>query len=130
MTTPPNPRSHPPFEIRPGSGIGPFRLGMTTDEVEAICRRYGLMNEGTIRSGLGIYFQDGRATQIEIEAVHSLCLAGEVLTDRSDANVRRLIAKIAPEATDWTELEGLLITHYELSDDYVFAFRVYATGHR
>jgi hypothetical protein len=51
MSTPLKP-SHPPFEILPGVGIGPFRLGMTEHEIETICREYGLRNEGILRSGL------------------------------------------------------------------------------
>lgn len=130
MLRPPGTYSHPPFEILPGIGIGPFRLGMTESEIESLCRDFGLRNEGTVRSGLGIQFDAGKATRIEFEAVHPLSLAGEVLTDRSDANVRWLIARIAPEAPDWTEVEGLCISHYELSDDFVFAFMVYAPGYR
>lgn len=130
MTAPRAPLSHPPFEIRPGIGIGPFRLGMTQDEIAALCRQYGLDNEGAVRSGLRIEFHGGRATNIEFEAVHPLSLAGEVLTDRSDANVRRLMARIAPEASDWREAAGLFISHHEFSDDFVFAFMVYAPGYR
>jgi hypothetical protein len=130
MTTLPEAKSRPPFEVLPGIAIGPFRLGMTSDEVEEICREYGLKNEGVLRSGVGIEFHDGHATRIGVEWVVGLSLAGEPLTDNSDGNVRRLLAKIAPPGPDWTECEGLAIFHYELSDDFVFSFLVYAPGHR
>ncbi len=129
MTAPPTP-AHQPFEILPGVGIGPFRLGMTPDELENVCREYGLRNEGAFRSGLHVEFQDGRATRIEVATDIGLSLAGEPLTDSSDANVQRLLATLLPLAADWREADGLVVLHWELSDTFAFSFMVYAPGHR
>ncbi len=122
-----------PFAILPGIGIGPFRLGMTEEEVNDLCREYGLRNEGAYNSGLYIGFENGRATQIEFTADKGLSLAGKPLmqwSDRSNRNVRRLLATMAPPGPDWTELDGLVVHHWERSDESVFSFFVYAPGHR
>jgi hypothetical protein len=123
-------QARPPFAILPGIGIGPFHLGMTEGEVDDLCREYGLRNEGTFNSGLYIEFQNERATQIELAADMGLSLAGEPLRDTSNRNVRRLLATMARPGPDWTEMDGLVVSHWELGDDFVFAFRVYAPGHR
>jgi hypothetical protein len=122
-----------PFAILPGIGIGPFRLGMTEGEVEDLCREYGLRNEGTYNSGLYIEFETGRATQIQFAAHMGLSLAGEPLMqtcDRSNRNVRRLLFIMVPPGPDWTEMDGLVVHHWERRDEPVFSFLVYAPGHR
>jgi hypothetical protein len=120
----------PPFAILPGIGIGPFRLGMSEGEGDDLCRAYGLRNTGAFNSGLSIEFENGRATQITFAADMGLSLAGEPLTDTSNCNVRRLLATMAPPGPDWTEMDGLVVFHWEFGDDFVFAFMVYAPGHR
>lgn len=122
-----------PFEILPGIGIGPFRLGMTEGEVDDLCREHGLRNEGSWNSGLFIKFENERATQIEFRADMGLSLAGEPLMhwdDRRNPNVRRLLAAMAPPCPDWKEMDGLVVFHWECCDVSVFSFRVYAPGHR
>src|SRR6185503_15474248 len=83
--------THPPFAIVPGVGIGPFRLGMTEADADAMCHDYGLRNASAFESGCRIAFADGRATQIEFTSNMGLSLAGEALTDTSNGNVRRLL---------------------------------------
>jgi hypothetical protein len=126
-------QARPPFEILPGIGIGPFRLGMTEGEVDDLCREYGLRNEGAHISGLSIEFENGRATQIQFAAYMGLSLAGEPLmhwSDRSNRNVRRLLATMAPPGPNWMEMDGLVVSHWDSWDESVFAFMVYAPGHR
>lgn len=126
-------QARPPFPILPGIGIGPFRLGMTEGEVDDLCREYRLRNEGAYHSGLFIGFENGRATQIEFAAHMGLSLAGEPLMqwdDRCNRNVRRLLATLAPPGPDWTEMDGLVVFHWERRDEPVFSFMVYAPGHR
>ncbi len=125
--------ARPPFEILPGIGIGPFRLGMTEGEVDDLCREYGLRNEGAYKYGLFIEFENGRATQIMFAAHMGLSLAGEPLmhwSDRCNRNVRRLLATMAPPGPDWKEMDGLKVFHWERTDESVFSFMVYAPGHR
>ena len=122
-----------PFAILPGIGIGPFRLGMTEGEVDDLCREYGLRNEGAYNSGLHIEFENGRATRIEFTAIMGLSLAGKPLMQTSDwdnRNVRRLLATMAPPGPNWMEMDGLVACHWDSWDEPVFAFRVYAPGHR
>jgi hypothetical protein len=122
-----------PFAILPGIGIGPFRLGMTEGEVDDLCREYGLRNEGAPKSGLGIEFENGRATQIQFAAYMGLSLAGEPLMhwdDWCNRNVRRLLATMAPPGPDWRRMDGLIASHWDRWDEPVFAFRVYAPEHR
>jgi hypothetical protein len=126
-------QARPPFAILPGIGIGPFRLGMTEGEVDDLCREYGLRNERVYDSGLYIEFENGRATRIEFAAHMGLSLAGEPLmqmSDWSNRNVRRLLITMAPPGPDWTEMDGLVVHHWERRDDPVFSFLVYAPGHR
>jgi hypothetical protein len=120
----------PPYAILPGIGIGPLRLGMTEAAVDQICRDHGLRNEGAFRSGLHVAFHDGRATRIEFAADMGLSLAGETLIDTSNRNVRRLLESLAQPGPDWTEMDGLVVLHWELGDEFVFSFMVYAPGHR
>jgi hypothetical protein len=121
------------FEIEAGAGIGPFRLGMAPDAVDALCREHGLRNEGVSHSGLHIEFHDQRAVRIEIAAalpeIH-LSIGGELLTDTSDALVQRLLAAVPSPGSSWREREGLAVFHWELSDDFVFSFMVYSPGYR
>ncbi len=122
-----------PFAILPGIGIGPFRLAMREGEVDNLCREYGLRNEGAYNSGLSIGFENGRTTRIEFAADMGLSLAGEPLMhwdDRDNCNVRRLLNTMAPPGLDWTEMDGLVVTHWERGDEPVFSFLVYAPGHR
>ncbi len=106
---------------------------MTEGEVDNLCRKYRLRNEGAQFSGLGIEFENGRATQIQFAAYMGLSLAGEPLMhwdDRCNRNVRRLLATMAPPGPNWKELDALVVHHWERDDESVFAFRVYAPGHR
>jgi len=114
----------------PGVGIGPFLLGMSPESIEAACLETGLKNEGAFRSGLHVEFREGRAVRIEVAADLPLELAGERLTDRSDANVQQLLDRILPPAADWRERDGLTVLHWELSDTFVFSFIVYSPGRR
>lgn len=123
----------PPFEILPGVGIGPFRLGMTERELEDLCCEYGLRNEGAFTSGLSIVCENGLAVQITFAAHMGLSLAGEPLmhwSDLDNQNVRRLLGTLAPPGPDWTEMDGLVVHHWERRDEPVFAFLVYAPGYR
>jgi hypothetical protein len=122
--------SHPPFEIVPGVGIGPFLLAMTEEEIGELCRQHGLRNEGVLRGGLSVQFKEGRAVRIDVGCDVGLSLAGEPLIDDSDDNVRRLLATLAPPGQYWTEMDGLVATHWEFGDREVFSFMVYAPGHR
>ncbi|MFO0987300.1 MAG: hypothetical protein U1F37_08010 [Alphaproteobacteria bacterium] len=129
---PPKPASlkHPPFEIVPGRAIGPFRLGMTVAEVEALCREYGLENLGVMVGGFGVDFRDGRAVEIAFEATHPLSLGGAEIASAQDEHVRRLVERVAPGAEDWTNIAGLRVLHYELADGFVFAFLVFGPATR
>jgi hypothetical protein len=126
----PNDTGRPPFEIRPGEGIGPFRLGLTEQEIATICARQGLQNGGVFRSGLSIEFEHGRAVRIDVGWDVGVSIGGVPLTDPSDDNVRRLLAGVAAVGEDWTELDGLAVSHWEFGDRNVFSFLVYAPGHR
>lgn len=120
----------PPFAILPGIGIGPFRLGMTKREVNALCRKYGLPSDAPFHFGLNFTFENGRAIRIEFPAYLGLSLAGEPLIDLSNDNVRRLLASMAPPGPDWTEMDGLVVCHWDSKSEPVFSFMVYAPGHR
>ena len=129
----PGPRfPHAPFEITPGVGIGPFRIGMTSAEIETICRQYGWKTGGgVLKDGLLVEFRDGRAIRITLSAeMVSLSIAGEELMDLSDEHVRYRLSSIVRHGDDWTEADGLTVFHWEASDHTVFAFMVYAPGHR
>ena len=119
-----------PFPVIPGVGIGPFLLGMTPERIAEVCSQTGLKNEGAFRSGLHVEFSEGCAVRIEVAADLSLSLAEEPLTDPSNGNVQRLLDKILPPAPDWTERDGLVVLHWELSDTFVFSFLVYSQGFR
>ena len=118
------------YEVVAGVGIGAFRLGMTEPQVAAICREHGLRNDGVIHGDLGVEFEDDHAVRITASCNLALSIGGEPLTDSSDANVRRLLALLAPPGKDWTEMAGLAVFHWEFSDTSPFAFMVYAPGHR
>ena len=120
----------PLFAVVPGIGIGPFRLGMTAEEIASLCDQFLLRNESAIDTGLYVEFHEGRAVQIQMAVGVGLSLAGEPVTDHSNENVRRLLSKIAPPKPHWTEMDGLVVLHWEYDSDPVFAFEVYAPGHR
>jgi hypothetical protein len=103
---------------------------MTEEEIDGLCRQYGLRNEGVFRGGLSVQFEEGRAVRIDVAWDVGVSLAGEPLTDNSDHNVRRLLATLAPPGEDWTEMDGLTVLHWESGDRNVFSFLVYAPGHR
>jgi hypothetical protein len=103
---------------------------MTPPEVEAACLEYGLRNEGAFKSGLCVEFQDDHAVRIEVTTEMGLSLAGEPLLDPSNANVERWLAKLSPNRRSWWESEGVVVLHWELSDEFVFSFMVYSAGHR
>ena len=126
----PSKRARRNYEIVPGVGIGPFRLGMTEAEIAAICREHGLQNDGVIHGDLGVEFEDDHAVRITASCNLALSIGREQLTDSSDENVQRLLALLAPPGKDWTEMAGLMVFHWEFSDTFVFAFMVYAPGHR
>jgi len=116
--------------------VGPLRLGMTKEEVERVCQEHRIGHSGaTGPDGLQVDFHAGRATRIEILAEYPfarLSLAGQVLPDVSDETIRRLLAKIIPLPGNWTEPEasGLAVFHWELSDTFVFSFRLFLPGYR
>lgn len=130
MTSLPDPVLKSPFPVVPGVGIGPFQLGMTPERIAEVCSQTGLKNEGAFRSGLHVEFSAGCAVRIEVAADIPLSLAGEPLTDPSNGNVQRLLDRILPPAPDWTERDGLVVLHWELSDTFVFSFLVYSQGFR
>jgi hypothetical protein len=59
-----------------------------------------------------------------------LSLADEPVDEGYNEHVKRLLAKVVPPGPDWTEMEGLAVSHWNSRSEPVFAFMVYAPGYR
>jgi hypothetical protein len=139
------------YEIIPGESIGPFRLGMTRKEVEALNIRPMKSIEdgtGTVFASIGVivrYDKSGKCSQIEVyfapfpfaheheerfrESAPTYVLAGRDLNHTSEHDVKELFGSISPDI----EISyggfalpsaGLRASKWESSDDFIYSLMV------
>jgi hypothetical protein len=127
------------LEITPGKSIGPFRLGMTDQDIEVARRSLSpdaptLEDLGVIASFPKENSPDGkkRCNRLEIRVVgndHTLLLLGQPVNDISNADAARLLALISPHvrrsyACFSLEEAGIEAIRWEHSDEGIYCFFV------
>jgi hypothetical protein len=127
------------LEIQPGRSIGPFALGMSRDDVEAL--NFAPMEPFTDGSGaelteLGIklhYDESGRCRRIEARVLGTgtaqFVLAGHKMNDITDIEARAIFAALAGEVENFYggfEIPsiGIWAVKWERTDDVMFAIGV------
>lgn len=127
------------LEIVPGKSIGPFRLGMTIQEINDAMR--SLTSEPLTLEDLGMRadFPKGetpedhkRCNRLEIRVVnndHTLLLLGQPVNDISNADADSLFSSISPAmrrsyACLSLEEAGIEAIRWEHSDDWIYCFFV------
>jgi hypothetical protein len=127
------------LEIVPGKSIGPFRLGMTAQEIEAALQ--SLSPESLTVDDLGIIASfpkeetpDGQkcCNQLEIRVYnnpHTVLLLGQPVNDMSNSDAIRLLSLISPDVRheyaclSVTEA-GIEAIRWEHAYDWIYCFFV------
>jgi len=125
------------LEIIPGKSIGPFRLGMTQQEIEEALRSMSpdastLEDLGIIASFPKEETSDGtkRCNRLEIRVVnndHTLLLLGQPVNDINNADAACLLSSISPDvrrsyACLSLEEAGIEAIRWEHSDEWIYCF--------
>lgn len=127
------------LEITPGKSVGPFRLGMTEEDIEVA--RLSLSPDAPTLESLGVIasfpeedLADGsrRCNRLEIRVVgndHTLLLRGQPVNDISNADAACLLASISPHvrrsyACLSLEEAGIEAIRWEHSDEGIYCFFV------
>lgn len=127
------------LEIVPGKSIGPFRLGMTLQEIEEALR--SLSPDAPTLEDLGIRTDfpkedtpdnQKRCNRLEIRVVnndHTLLLHGQPVNDISNSDADSLFSSISPDvrrsyACLSLEEAGIEAIRWEHSDDWIYCFFV------
>jgi tetratricopeptide (TPR) repeat protein len=127
------------YEIVPGESIGPFKLGMTRDEIEGLNIRSMENfedNTGARFPLLGVkvfYDPSGRCNEIEAELFNrsapTFILAGHIVNDVTAGEAKRIFMSIAPDikfsyAAFALPSAGLRAIKWEHSDSHIFVIEV------
>lgn len=127
------------YEIIPGESIGPFRLGMTREEVEKLNIHPIEMfrdSSGADFPSVGVkvhYDESGKCTGIEARVfgfgTAIFALAGRVVNDLSDRDARELFRSISSDIRFFygcfdLPSVGLRAVEWESSDDFIYAILV------
>jgi hypothetical protein len=127
------------LEIVPGKAIGPFRLGMTQQEIDEALRSLSLdaptlEDLGAIASFPKEETPDDqkRCNRLEIRVVnndHTLRLLGQPVNDISNSDADCLLSSISPDvrrsyACLSLEEAGIEAIRWEHSDDWIYCFFV------
>ena len=127
------------YEIVPGQSIGPFRLGITREEIEALNIRPMTpfeSGDGADFPDLGIwvrYDESGRCREVQARIFGSgtatFVLAGQVVNDMWANQVLALFGSISPNlkrgyGTLSLPAAGLSAVKWEASDEMMFAISV------
>jgi hypothetical protein len=127
------------LEIVPGNSIGPFRLGMTCQEIEDALRL--LSQEPLTLDDLGVIASfpkeeapDGqkRCNQLEVRVfnnAHTVVLLGQPVNDISNSDAARLLSSISPDVRhSYACLSvcevGIEAIRWEHSDASIYCFFV------
>jgi hypothetical protein len=129
------------YEIVPGESIGPFRLGMTREDVEGLnIHPMELFEDGSGAAftlvGVRVYYDEsGRCKKIEARVFGSdkgaarFTLAGHDVDNVSDREAKELFRSISPDIRSFyggfaLPSAGLRAVKWENSDDFIFAIVV------
>jgi hypothetical protein len=127
------------LEIVPGKSIGPFRLGMTSQEINDAMRLFS--SEPLTLEDLGMMADfpkeetpdsQKRCNRLQIRVVnndHTLLLRGQPVNDISNADADSLFSSISPDvrrsyACLSLEEAGIEAIRWEHSDDWIYCFFV------
>lgn len=127
------------YEILPGESVGPFRLGMSREDVEGL----NILPMETFKDGLGAEFtaigvkvyydESGRCTRIEArvfgEGMAGFVLAGRSVNNISEKDAEKIFRSISPEIRPVPggfdlPAAGLRTFKWEDSDDFLYSILV------
>jgi hypothetical protein len=122
-------------EIIPGESIGPFKLGMTRDEIERLSIRPMKTGGHFPQPGIYVYYDAaGRCNKIEAifgykPSPPTFTLLGHIVNGMTDKEMAGILASIATDvrfsyASVYSLSAGLRATKWEASDDHIMSIRV------
>lgn len=128
-----------PCEIIPGESVGPFRLGMSREDIEGL----NILPMETFKDGLGAEFtaigvkvyydESGRCARIEArvfgEGTAGFFLAGRSVNNISEKDAEKIFRSISPEIRPVPggfdlPAAGLRTFKWEDSDDFLYSILV------
>lgn len=128
-----------PCEILPGESVGPFRLGMSRDDIEGL----NILPMETFKDGVGAEFtaigvtvyydESGRCAKIEArvfgESTARFILAGRSVNNISEKDAEKIFRSISPEIRPVPggfdlPAAGLRTFKWEDSDDFLYSVLV------